>query len=123
MSIKTTNWTDQAACKGKDSSIFFPASNDYATYRLAMSICNSCPVKDTCLQENLSETDGIWGATSGNERERLRKQNRQRTKACQWCGASFMPANFQKQMCSEECRNAARRHTYAKHRQNVSVKG
>jgi WhiB family transcriptional regulator, redox-sensing transcriptional regulator len=72
------DWLDQAACRGSDPELFFPASHVSATagraqVEAAKKICRCCPVKGTCLSwafDNGQEA-GIWGGLTEEERRRL----------------------------------------------------
>lgn len=69
------NWRDHAACKGLDPDLFFPpvGANAHEPKR----VCRTCPVADYCLDYALAVNPrddlGIWGATSQQERIRVRK--------------------------------------------------
>jgi hypothetical protein len=41
--VKKGAWTDQAACRGTETEIFFPANADEEAE--ALSICATCPVR------------------------------------------------------------------------------
>jgi WhiB family redox-sensing transcriptional regulator len=64
---------DKANCLSADPSIFFSAKlKERAT---ALSLCNSCIVKDECLDFALKNesVDGIYGGLLGDERKALLK--------------------------------------------------
>jgi WhiB family transcriptional regulator, redox-sensing transcriptional regulator len=65
------DWQDEAACRGSDTSVFFPASEADAT--AAQSICATCPVAEACLEYAIAtrQSDGIWGGLTPTERHRL----------------------------------------------------
>jgi WhiB family transcriptional regulator, redox-sensing transcriptional regulator len=70
-------WQDLAACRGIDTDRFFPISyrgRSGADIDFAVGICKSCPVQQPCLNYALStpQTSGIWGATTEEQRRRLR---------------------------------------------------
>jgi WhiB family redox-sensing transcriptional regulator len=67
-------WQDQAACRGVNVSLFFPAGEDTALIASARAVCNACPVAGPCLQAGLYEPEGIWGGRTSEERKRLRLQ-------------------------------------------------
>ena len=71
-----TSWREQAACKGQDTAVFFPASD--AEAGPAKAICATCPVRDLCLEWALAthQEDGVWGGLTDNERRRLRRRRR-----------------------------------------------
>jgi WhiB family transcriptional regulator, redox-sensing transcriptional regulator len=75
------DWRNDAACKGSDVSVFFPASDEEAGP--AKSVCASCPVRERCLEWALStsQDDGIWGGLTGVERRRLRRRRRAAARA------------------------------------------
>lgn len=74
-----TEWQGRAACKGPQSSIFFPPSSferkDDKDRREgnAKGICASCPVRQDCLNYamEIREPHGIWGGLTEGERRAL----------------------------------------------------
>lgn len=70
-------WRDQAACLDADPEVFFPITTagplHDATVNAARGICQSCGVLNDCLNFALAERidDGIWAATTPEERRRL----------------------------------------------------
>ena len=60
-----------AACRGADTSIFFPVSDSLADE--AKQICAACPVAEQCLEYAVAthQPDGVWGGLTGQERHRL----------------------------------------------------
>ena len=62
---------DDAACKGADTSVFFPVSESGGAE--ARAICAECPVAEQCLEYAIQthQPDGIWGGLNGIERHRL----------------------------------------------------
>lgn len=52
---------EQAACRGLDTSEWFPERGDSS--KLARRICAGCPVKNECLEESVAAGIrwGIWG--------------------------------------------------------------
>ena len=81
MSAQTTEqlWQDKAACRGPQSSVFFPPSHferkDEKEVRenRAKAICNECSVRQPCLEFALRirEPHGIWGGLNEIERKQL----------------------------------------------------
>lgn len=70
-------WWRYAACRDSDPDLFFPPRSTTAK-RLeaqAKAICNACPVRNTCLEEALTnhEKHGIFGGTTPRERTRIMK--------------------------------------------------
>ena len=72
--MKKGTWTDQAACRGTDTEIFFPANADEEAE--ALSICATCPVRAQCLEYAVrnKEIYGIWGGTTPDQRRRIRRE-------------------------------------------------
>jgi WhiB family redox-sensing transcriptional regulator len=71
-----SSWRVRAACRGPETSLFFPPSNaerredrDRREAR-AKAICRDCPVRGDCLDYALevSEPHGIWGGLNETER-------------------------------------------------------
>lgn len=62
----------QAACRGEDTSLFFPSEEEKQPERKAREakakeICARCTVVGDCLQAGEGE-DGIWGGMNESER-------------------------------------------------------
>jgi WhiB family transcriptional regulator, redox-sensing transcriptional regulator len=85
------SWRDEAACRGHNTSLFFPRDphDDYEEgepkrretrrmYRQAIRICNSCPVKQECLDYALDfpEIYGMWGGLTRPERANILRERR-----------------------------------------------
>jgi WhiB family redox-sensing transcriptional regulator len=72
-------WQDKAACRGPQSSHFFPPSHferkdeKEAREARAKAICDICSVKAPCLEFAISirEPHGIWGGLNEIERKQL----------------------------------------------------
>jgi len=60
-----------AACRGADTSGFFPTSD--ANAGDAKAICATCPVAEQCLEYSIEthQPDGVWGGLTAIERHRL----------------------------------------------------
>ncbi len=77
--LPVEEWQDKAACRGPQSSLFFPPPRteprDEKIEReaLAKSICNQCSVVTDCLTHALDvgEVHGIWGGRNEIERRNL----------------------------------------------------
>lgn len=75
-------WWEKAACIGAASDIFFPhdtLSND--RWDRARSFCESCPVRQNCLDEVLALEDhddrwGMYGGMTPGERRVVRDYRR-----------------------------------------------
>jgi WhiB family redox-sensing transcriptional regulator len=66
-----TDFFEDAACQGADTSVFFPVSDTYAGE--AKAICATCPVAEQCLEYAVAthQSDGVWGGMTALERHRL----------------------------------------------------
>jgi WhiB family redox-sensing transcriptional regulator len=76
MAIAPLEWSDLAACRGSEGSLFFsPEVTERKDDRvereqLAKKLCASCPVREDCLEAALGrhESYGIWGGLNELER-------------------------------------------------------
>ena len=69
-------WRQQAACRGLDPLIFYPATDEEAED--AKDVCDDCPVREACLEHALAvrEKEGVWGGATERERRRIIRQRR-----------------------------------------------
>lgn len=67
-------WRVNAACRGMDPKLFYPASPDAYAAEYAKTVCGRCPVRVACGEYGAKERDGVWGGLSAKDRERARKQ-------------------------------------------------
>jgi WhiB family transcriptional regulator, redox-sensing transcriptional regulator len=76
--MSATTWRKRAACRGLDSEIFYPDTEDEIDALEAKSVCAQCPVRQPCLEHALAhrEREGIWGGTTERERRRIVRQRR-----------------------------------------------
>jgi WhiB family redox-sensing transcriptional regulator len=72
------DWQRLAACRGKESSVFFHPEYERGQARRrrvaqAKSICQSCPVLSQCREHALrvGEPYGTWGGLSETERREM----------------------------------------------------
>lgn len=75
----STDWQDVAACRGSDSTIFFPIGTTGPAIdhiRQAVAICGTCEVQETCLRYafETNQESGVWGGYAEDDRRRLRKR-------------------------------------------------
>jgi WhiB family redox-sensing transcriptional regulator len=82
--ITTESWEEAAACRepGIDPELFFPVSEtglSAGEVTAAKAICGRCLVTAQCLDWALrvGEQDGVWGATTPQERRLLRRDRPQ----------------------------------------------
>ena len=73
-------WTEQAACKGMDTSLFFPEGKGQRAHPDAVAACERCPVASDCHAHALRFNEqGLWSTLNGTrraERRRLRMPER-----------------------------------------------
>ena len=74
------DWRIQAACRGLDTSLFFPEVGELHSAQIAKAVCGSCPVQADCLVEVLTmrqdwSQHGIWAGTSPKDRRGMRTKN------------------------------------------------
>lgn len=74
--MKKLSWQNRGACRGVDTDIFFPATDEEA--EPAKEICGVCPVRESCLEHALiaREREGVWGGATERERRRIIRQRR-----------------------------------------------
>lgn len=63
--IERPEWFDRAACRGRDTSIFFPNEAHAGArdvFAAARRVCAQCPVADPCAELGLEAPEaGMWG--------------------------------------------------------------
>lgn len=69
------DWHRHANCREVGTEVMFPS--DSFGVREALDVCNGCPVVAECLEFALvnNETDGIWGAKSERQRNKIRRRS------------------------------------------------
>jgi WhiB family redox-sensing transcriptional regulator len=69
-------WQAEAACRGTDPELFFPATDEEAGP--AKQVCGGCPVRLACLAFALEREEryGVWGGLTERERARLSAEAR-----------------------------------------------
>jgi len=69
-------WRDLGACRGLDSGIFYPETDEEA--EVAKSVCGECDVRVACLEYALQhrEKQGVWGGATERDRRRIIRQRR-----------------------------------------------
>ncbi len=73
------DWRHEAACRDEDPELFFPIGNigpALLQIEEAKRICQSCQVRESCLQWALEtcQESGVWGGMSEDERRLLRRR-------------------------------------------------
>jgi WhiB family transcriptional regulator, redox-sensing transcriptional regulator len=71
-------WRSIGLCKGSDTMVFYPPSDDDSLAEEAKTICSLCAVRKPCLEFALStrEKHGVWGGLTERERRRVLRQRR-----------------------------------------------
>ena len=72
-------WRDHAACRGMSVELFYSTEED--DNRVALRICDGCPVRQPCFASAMDEreTFGVWGGTLEGQRRRVfRREQRAR---------------------------------------------
>ena len=74
-------WREQALCHNYPTTFFFPDPGHADQGTAAKQVCVRCPVQSDCLTwalDNRAATAfGIWGNTTANERDQIRRTRRQ----------------------------------------------
>jgi WhiB family redox-sensing transcriptional regulator len=82
----SSNWRAAGACLRADPDLFFPISSaGRAIIQIAQAkaICARCPVRRQCLEFARAHEPvyGIWGGTTLEERERVRRREQRAARA------------------------------------------
>ena len=75
----TDDWRQKASCRSVDPDLFFPVGTTGIALdqiEQAKAVCRACEARVECLEFALAtnQESGVWGATSEEERRKLRKQ-------------------------------------------------
>ena len=65
---------ENAPCLEHPTSMFFPPAGSPEIVRAAIAVCDSCPYKERCLDENIHEKWGVWGGTNQRQRREIRRR-------------------------------------------------
>ncbi|CAN2213726.1 Transcription factor WhiB [Candidatus Nanopelagicaceae bacterium] len=68
------SWQERSLCAQTDPEAFFPEKG--GSTREAKRVCQSCDVRQECLEYALAHDErfGIWGGLSERERRRLKRR-------------------------------------------------
>jgi WhiB family redox-sensing transcriptional regulator len=74
-------WKLAGACRNASTDLFYPVSD--ADAAPAKAVCESCRVREQCLEYALStrEPEGIWGGCTFVERRSILRRRRERERA------------------------------------------
>ncbi len=75
--MNTLTWREKGRCKGADPTVFYP-EDDEDPGEEAKAICDTCPVREACLEYAVASREkiGVWGGYTARERRRLVRQRR-----------------------------------------------
>jgi WhiB family redox-sensing transcriptional regulator len=75
--MSTLIWRERGRCKGADPEVFYP-DDDEDPGTEAKAICDSCVVREACLEYAITSREkiGVWGGYTARERRRLVRQRR-----------------------------------------------
>lgn len=78
MDPNAMDWRHEAACRDVDPEIFFPVGTSgpaLAQIEAAKAICETCGVREPCLEWALrtGQDSGVWGGLTEDERRALRR--------------------------------------------------
>lgn len=74
---RAVSWLELAACRGRPTRWWYPATGDSFGAQVAVLICRSCPVRVACLAAALAEevgeggTFGVRGGYTAEQRRRM----------------------------------------------------
>jgi len=78
------SWQSRAACMGVNGELFLGPDDERPRDRvrresLALMVCQSCPVRDACLDHALEvpERHGVWGGTTPEQRLTMHRRGLQ----------------------------------------------
>ena len=79
--VNESEWMAEGNCRHEPASTFFPS--DGVGVELARRICQTCPVKEPCLEYALRNriAHGVWGGASERERRRIARRRRREAAA------------------------------------------
>jgi WhiB family transcriptional regulator, redox-sensing transcriptional regulator len=71
-------WRSIGLCRGSETMVFYPPSDDDSLAEEAKTICSMCAVRKPCLEFALTnrEKHGVWGGLTERERRRVLRQRR-----------------------------------------------
>lgn len=75
----TSSWREAGLCAQTDPEVFFPEKGGKTTS--ARAVCQSCDLRQQCLEYALAHDEwlGLWGGLSERERRRLKRGIREGT--------------------------------------------
>lgn len=77
--IDPEHWREHAACRGVSVHLFYPERWDNESIANAIAVCNTCLVKQHCLDEALEKREpGVWGGMSERQRRIMAARNGRR---------------------------------------------
>lgn len=80
---RSSDWRSRAACLGMDVNIFFEYGRRERDIRRARRVCQECPVRAECLNENLDIRFGMYGGMTEFDRAALKRRMRRQARLAQ----------------------------------------
>ena len=65
-----------ANCRDENLMTFFPLTETVNTTRRARAICQQCPIREECLEDNLLVKHGVFGGMDAKARRALARERR-----------------------------------------------
>lgn len=97
-SLAGRRWRGRAACRDKNTDLFYGSKDALRPPPKIREICESCTVRASCLLEALERGEhGVWGGLTEKQRRILLRRYR-RTK-CPSCGGDDLGAFGISQVC------------------------
>lgn len=70
------DWYSKARCQNSDTEAFFVEERGMSYEEPVARICNSCSVKNECLNFAIKyKMQGFWGGTTEQQRRTMRRRN------------------------------------------------
>lgn len=103
------DWVRQAACRDSDPDLFFPRIGASRAYRVAVAICDTCPVRQACLDYAVANRIrfGVWGGLNTERRRPLMRVTARPPR--RFMPAHADPGRYRYGCRCDECRDAHRR--------------
>jgi WhiB family redox-sensing transcriptional regulator len=104
--VERPAWFEFAACKGMDTTMFYPDTKPTIEAR---EVCQACPAQLACLDFALEhdEDDGLWGGVGLDARRRIKRQRRTESvgdvRKCRVCSTPFVTVTLRHFYCCRPC--------------------
>lgn len=72
VAASTPEWRRSAACRGRDTNLWYPDGGQRHNALEAKAVCHGCPVRAECLAFAIKHRErGVWGGLNEYERAKL----------------------------------------------------